>query len=63
MSANAIGAVERQFDCPRPVLLRARTEPRELSPWRGSPGWHGESWEKELTRLHESLDSNRGGTR
>jgi hypothetical protein len=24
---------------------------------------HGESWEKELTRLHEFLDSNRGGTR
>jgi hypothetical protein len=127
MSANVIVVVERQFDYPRPVLLRGRTKPRELSPWRGSPGWHveteiitadnrhwgrhhvktrdndpstrvttdgiytkcfdpdvfasseritgdpaidpdvagwhGESWEKELTRLHEFLDSNRGGTR
>jgi uncharacterized protein YndB with AHSA1/START domain len=42
VTANVIVTVERQFDHHREDVFRAWTDPRELSRWRGSPGWHVE---------------------
>lgn len=42
MGANVMLVVERKFNYPQSTVFAAWTDPRQMSCWRGSPGWHVE---------------------